>query len=37
MQHDTSQPRLPAVDVSTATPAQKEVLDDILKGPRGGR
>ncbi|MEN2673342.1 carboxymuconolactone decarboxylase family protein [Herbaspirillum huttiense] len=35
MQHDTSQPRLPAVDVSTATPAQKEVLDDILKGPRG--
>ncbi|NUT61903.1 carboxymuconolactone decarboxylase family protein [Herbaspirillum sp. C9C3] len=35
MQQHESKPRLPVVDIATATPAQKEVLDDILKGPRG--
>lgn len=27
--------RLPQFDMSTATPAQREVLDEILSGPRG--
>lgn len=35
MQQDMNVPRLPVVEIATATPAQKEVLDDILKGPRG--
>lgn len=35
MKQQAVEPRLPAVDMTTASPDQKRVLDDILKGPRG--
>jgi len=35
MEQKAGEPRLPVVDVATASQEQKRVLDDILNGPRG--